>query len=41
MTPFPESFFVVLVYTCIGLTAFGALALLVLLVRDWKNGTLW
>ena len=41
MTLFPESFFSVLVITGLVWTALGALALIVLLIRDWKQGKLW
>jgi hypothetical protein len=41
MTLFPQSFVTALVYGAIAITAAGATGLVVLLVRDWKDGKLW
>lgn len=38
---FSESFFTILIATGLIWTGLGALALIVLLVRDWKKGNLW
>ena len=38
---FSESFLHVLIVTALLWTALGAMALIVLLFKDWKNGTLW
>lgn len=38
---FPESFLQFLVLLGLIWTGLGALALIVLLVRDWKRGELW
>lgn len=41
MTLFPSAFFTVLVYAAIGVTTGGAGLLIVLLLRDYKDGKLW
>lgn len=38
---FSETFLHVLIVMTLIWTALGAMTLLVLLFRDWKNGTLW
>lgn len=38
---FSSGFLQILVYVGLGWTALGALALIVLLIRDWKRGELW
>lgn len=38
---FPESFVTILVIASLGLTGFGAVCLLVLLLRDYRNKRLW
>ncbi len=38
---FTESLLHSLIVLALAWTALGALALIVLLIKDWKNGTLW
>lgn len=38
---FPQTFLHILVYTALVWTALGALALILLLIIDWKRGKLW
>ena len=38
---FTQSFLNVLVVTALVWTAIGALTLVILLIRDFRNGTLW
>jgi hypothetical protein len=37
----PADFFIALVWAAISLSAAGGVVLVVLLIRDWKRGTLW
>ena len=41
MTLFPQWFVTALIFAGLGVTCGGAVGLLVLLVLDWKRGTLW
>lgn len=38
---FSELFLQILIYLAVGWTAIGALALVCLLLIDWKNGKIW
>ena len=37
----PAGFFIALVWSAIALSSAGGVVLVVLLIRDWKRGTLW